>query len=155
MIERNRQKPQSTLGPRAKLGRRAYLVGSAGFVVVGLLHTVTHLLALTGTELERRFAELGDIEVSGTIATSWDLFQGVSWLMGSFSIALGLVSLNAINAAGGRPPLGVCLVNIAMLATIAVVGAAHLGPLQIYGGIFGITMFGLAALGGPKPLVAG
>lgn len=155
VTEENRPESKRALGVQAKLGRRAYLVGSVGFVVVGLLHTVTHLLELTGPELEQRFNELGDIEVSGTIATSWDLFQGVSSLMGLFSIALGLVSLNAINASGGRPPIGVCLANITMLAAIAAVGVAHLGPLQLYGGIFGITMFALAAIGGRKPSFGG
>ena len=51
----------------------------------------------------------------------------------------------AIKAAEGRPPIGARLTNIATLAMIAVVGAAHLGPLQIYGGIFGVAMFAIAA----------
>jgi len=120
-------------------------VGSVGFIAVGALHTATHAFELSGPDLQQRFDELGGVEVSGTVATSWDLFQGVSWLMGLFSIALGLVSLSAIRAASGRPPLGVCLANIGMLAAIGVVGLAHLGALQVYGGIFGMTMFAIAA----------
>lgn len=134
--------------PRGKFGRRTYVVGSIGFVFVGALHTVVHFAELAGAGLEQRFDELGDIEVNGTIARSWDLFQGVSWLMGLFSIALGLASLSALRAARGRPPLGVCLTNMAMLAAIVVVGVAHLGALQIYGGLFGMTMFAIAAVAG-------
>lgn len=131
----------------SKLGNRTFHIGSIGFIAVGALHTVTHYLELSGTDLQRRFDELGDIAVSGTMATSWDLFQGVSWLMGLFSITLGAVNLSAIRAAGGRPPLGACLASLAMLAMVVVVGVAHLGPLQVYGGIFGMTMFAVAAAG--------
>lgn len=137
--------PQSR---RAKLGRRTFVVGSVGFVLVGALHTAVHFGELAGEELEQRFNELGDIEVNGTIATSWNLFQGVSWLMGLFSIALGLASLSALRAAQGRPPLGTCLTNMAMLGAVVVVGVAHLGPLQIYGGLFGMAMFAIAAVAG-------
>lgn len=152
--EQNRPEQSGSPGRLNKLGQRTYLVGSIGFVVVGLLHTVTHGLELTGAELEQRFADLGNIDVSGTLSTSWDLFQGVSWLMGLFSIALGLLSLSAISAAGGRPPLAACVVNISMLAMIVVIGAAHLGPLQIYGGMFGITMFTVAAIGARGSIAA-
>lgn len=148
MTNRNDQGVKGPQRPQGTFGRRTYVVGSVGFVFVGALHTAVHFAELAGADLEQRFDELGDIEVNGTIARSWDLFQGVSWLMGLFSIALGLVSLNALRAAQGRPPLGICLINMAMLGAIVVVGVAHLGPLQIYGGLFGMTMFGIAAVAG-------
>ena len=149
-IERIQPGLQTLLQSSTKIRRRAYMAGSVGFIAVGALHTVTHLLDLKGSDLEARFMELGNIKVSGTLATSWDLFQGISWLMGLFSFTLGVVNMSALKAAGGTPPLGICMANIAMLGAIAVVGNAHLGPLQVYGGIFGMTMFAIAALGGRR-----
>lgn len=41
------------------------------------------------------------------------------------------------------PSIFVALANILMLTAIIAVGAAYLGPLQVYGGLFGIACFGV------------
>lgn len=128
-----------------KLASRTYRVGSIGFIAIGALHTYAHLSELAGDELKERFDDMGTILVQGTDAAAWDLFQGISLLMGFFSVILGVANLAAQRAAG-RPPVGVSLANMAMLASIAVIGMLYLGPLQVYGGMFGIAMFAMPVI---------
>lgn len=137
---------------RTGLARKAFAVGSMGFIFIGGLHTVVHLMDLAGPDLQRRFTEFGAIEVSGQSTASWDLFQGISLLMGLFSVAVGLIDLSAlrVTAENELPPVGVAVANMLMLTAIVLVGAAYLGPIQIYGGMFGITVFGI----GPAVAIA-
>ena len=130
---------------RMRLARRAFIAGSIGFVFIGGLHTVVHLIDLAGPELEARFQRLGTIDVSGESVRSWDLFQGISLLMGLFSMTIGLIDLGALRSTGPDqlPPVPVAVANITMLMAIIAVGAAYLGPLQVYGGLFGIACFGV------------
>lgn len=122
--------------------RRCYITGSIAFIFVGLLHTTTHLLELSGKPLEQRFLVMGNIDVSGQSVASWNLFQGISLLMGLFSIAIGFGALGGLRAArSGHPPVATAATNVATLLAIMLIGALHLGPLQIWGGVFGITMF--------------
>lgn len=128
-----------------KLARHTFRIGSIGFIAIGALHTYVHLTELAGDELQGRFDQMGDIMVQGGNTAAWDLFQGLSLLMGFFSIILGITNLAAQRAAG-RPPVGVSLANVAMLGSIVIIGVLHLGPLQVYGGMFGITMFAIPVI---------
>jgi len=133
----------------SRLGRGTYTVGSVIFVLIGALHTVTHLTELSTPELEARFAAMGDIEVSAQTVTSWDLWQGTSLLMGFFGAALGLANLGALwSSRDRRPPVVNCLTTIAMLGIVTWVGWAYLGPLQLFGGPFGIVLFTIALVAG-------
>lgn len=134
--------------------RTTYLIGSVGFIAIGALHSVTHALELAGSTLEARFDELGSIRVSAQDVTSWDLFQGTSILMGLFSITIGLSAIGALRSvrADDPPPRGPALANIAALVGVIAVGVAHLGPLQIWGGLFGLSMFSPAAFRRSAPV---
>lgn len=125
-----------------RLPRRAYQAGSIGSLFIGALHTFVHQTELAGPELQSRFAQMGDIAVSGGMTPSWDLFQALSLLMGFFAMTIGAVNLGALRASG-RPPLEICVANIAMLIGVIAIGYAYLGPMQVYGGYFGITMFAI------------
>lgn len=135
-----------------KRARTTYIAGSIGFLFIGALHTTVHLAELAGTVLESRFRELGTIDVNGTTAESWDLFQGTSLLMGFFSIALGFVDLGALQAVGrdALPPVLVAVANVIMLGSIVAIGALYLGPLQVYGGLFGIALFTVTIVAGVR-----
>ena len=133
---------QTFRGPRA-----TYIAGCLAFIAIGALHTYVHATQLFGAELQGRFDAMGSIDVSGTTTASWDLFQGVSWLMGFFAIALGLANLGALRR-GERPPTLNCVATIVMLASITIIGWAYLGPMQLFGGPFGIGLFGYSLLGG-------
>jgi len=124
------------------VARRLYLAGSIGAIFVGGLHTFVHFTELNGDELKARFDQMGEIFVSGDNVASWDLFQAMSLLFGLFTLTLGVVSIFALLAARDRrPPLGICVANIAVLVCVVIVGVMYLGPRQVYGGIAGIVAF--------------
>lgn len=128
-----------------RMARRFFTIGSVGFIVIGALHTVVHLMQLSGPQLEMALRTVGGVPVMGAPAEMWDLWQGVSLLMGLFSMALGASNLAGLHAAPAEafPARGVCAVNVAMLACVTLVGTLFLGPLQVLGGPFGMLMFGL------------
>ncbi|MEM8617712.1 MAG: hypothetical protein AAGF20_12370, partial [Pseudomonadota bacterium] len=86
------------------IARLAFAIGAMAFILIGVLHTYVHLAELSGPDLESRFAELGDIDLQGQMSRSWDLFQGLSLLMGFFSTTLGCVLL-ALLLSGERKAL--------------------------------------------------
>lgn len=135
------------------------MVGSVAFVVIGALHTFVHVSELSGAQLEARFELVGTVAVGQDRAEAWDLFQGISLLMGAFSMALGGTNLAALLAgpADALPPAGICASSVAMLACIGVVGFIYLGPLQAVGGPVGMLLFGLPIaarwIHGPRPRV--
>lgn len=135
----------------SKLGRSTYIIGSVIFMLIGILHTVTHLTELSSPELEERYRAFGDIETSGQTVASWDLWQGTSLLMGFFAIAVGLANLGALRSSGDRrPPVVNCLATMILLGTIGWIGWAYLGPLQLIGAPFGIMLFATALLAGRR-----
>ncbi len=136
------------MGPRTAL---SYAAGSVGFLFIGALHSAVHLAQLSGDGLEERFRNLGTIAVSGQTPESWDLFQGTSLLMGVFSIAIGSINLGTLRSIGRDqpPPPLVGLANMATLAAIIAVGARHLGPIQFYGGLAGLCLFGIGVAANP------
>ncbi len=134
----------------ARVGRATFLIGSITFVVIGIAHTLTQFTTLSSPEVQAAYRAGGAIEVSGRSVDGWDLFAGVSVLMGLYAItigATGLVALATTGRADVLPPPGHSAITVITLAAIAVVGAILLGPLQLVGGLAGIALFGL-------PLVA-
>ena len=127
------------------LSRTLFLVGSIGFVTIGVLHTFVHLTELSTEALKLRFDAFGAIEVQGASTSSWDLFQGTSLLMGFFSLCFGLVLLahwSSLSKQTGPNPL-ICLSALLMLLFIVGIGFVYLTSFQVYGGLFGILCFGL------------
>lgn len=127
------------------IGRRSYIAASVTFIMIGLLHTYVQLTDMSATKIEADLDAIGMVD--GIDATALDLWHGIGLLMGFFSICVGANNLAALRAAAnGRPPVGVCINNMAMLAAITVVGALYLGPTQMFGGPVGILAFGIAGL---------
>ncbi|MEM1377083.1 MAG: hypothetical protein AAGG69_06810 [Pseudomonadota bacterium] len=127
------------------VARISFIIGSTGFVFIGLLHTYVHFQALAGDDLFKRFTAVGTVRIGSMDAAVWGLFQGTSILMGFFSLALGLVLLAYCfgRERGQGMHTSICAITIAMLGAIIIVGSVHLSMLQVYGGIFGIFCFGL------------
>lgn len=135
------------------LSRATFAIGSVAFVFIGLMHSFVHLTELSGADLGARFQRVGPIDLQGGQVLAWDLFQGMSLVMGFFSCVLGVVLLGAILgtprdqvphwAIGGAA----CLVQ----AGIAVVGAHCLSSFQVIGGGMGIICFGVPILARPWP----
>lgn len=124
------------------IGRRTYSAGSVAFLCIGAAHTLTQFTTLSTELVKAQLRMGGDIHVNGEIVDAWHLFAGTSLLMGLFSIAIGLLNLAALRAIGRPDPL-VCLVNIATVAGVGLVGAVRLSWLQLYGGALGIVLFGV------------
>ena len=126
-----------------KLARLLFLVGALTFIGIGAMHSFVHVTELSGAGLEGRFDQLGPVLLQGDEVRAWDLFQGLSLLMGAFSIALGLVLLGCW--LGSRPrALPHPLVPLAVLAQLLVimgVGWLYLSPFQVIGGAVGLALF--------------
>ncbi|MEM9852905.1 MAG: hypothetical protein AAF841_00505 [Pseudomonadota bacterium] len=122
-----------------RLARALYIFVAVAFVFIGLLHTQVHFADLASPALEARFDAVGPVLLQETQVRAWDLFQGVSLLMGFFSAALGLTLIAALITAGrgALPHTTLFLPVIAQLIAIAVIGALYLSPFQLIGGIVG------------------
>ncbi len=123
-----------------RYGRFTFKIGSITFIAIGALHTWTQATSLAAAGIRSDLEAIGIVE--GIDAQAWDLWQGIGFLMGLFSMALGLSNLAGLQ---GRiddyPAVGVCAVNVAMLAGITAIGAVYLGPIQLVGGPIGIVLF--------------
>ncbi len=133
----------------ARVGRATFRIGSITFIVIGIAHTLTQFTTLSSPQVQEAYRAGGPIEVSGQSVDGWDLFAGVSILMGLYAItigATGLVALATTARVDRLPPAGHSAINVVTLAAIATVGATLLGPLQLVGGLAGIVLFGLPLL---------
>ncbi|MEL6572454.1 MAG: hypothetical protein AAFQ64_12385 [Pseudomonadota bacterium] len=123
----------------------SFTIGATGFVFIGLLHTYVHVTELMDADLRELFTVVDSITVNGVETSLWDLFQGVSLLMGFFSVALGGVLLASLGSLSKRdaPSRAICLVTLAMLFSIMTMGWVYLSNMQIIGGAFGLICFGI------------
>lgn len=145
LSDRNQSIHQTSAGPD-RLARRLYITGSVVFILVGLAHTATQLTTLSEPKVRAAYRAGGLIEVNGATIDGWELFAGTSLLMGFYGVAFGaanLVTLYRGRGNGGLPPAGTCIVSLAMLAGVTLVGVLHLGLQQILGGAFGLVLFGV------------
>lgn len=146
LSDRNQQQGVDPASGVDRWGRGLFIAGSLVFIAVGLTHTATQFTTLSGETVRTAYRAGGPIALNTGDIDGWDLFAGVSVLMGLYAIALGvanLVALRAADRADGLPPAGTCAVNLAMLVAIGLVGIAYLGPLQIVGGLVGLVLFGV------------
>ncbi len=131
-----------------RTARRTYIAGSITFILIGVLHTLTQFTELSTPEVADAFTSIGTIPVSGQEPAAWDLFRGTSYLMGFFSLAIGCDNLATLRTVGrdALPPLAICITMVFTLIGVATMGVLFLGPLQLYGGLAGVVMFGLPLL---------
>ncbi len=125
------------------VSRTAFIVGALAFLAIGALHTQVHFAGLSGTGLATRFRAIGPVALGGDEVSPWDLFQGVSLLMGFFSAALGLVLIGiwAEYRRGITPHPLVSAAVIVQLVAIAGVGVLYLSNFQTVGGTIGVALF--------------
>ncbi len=120
-----------------------YLIGSAMFILIGMLHTFVHFKGLVIKEVEDKISNVGYIKVGGHPASVWKMWQGMSLLFGVF---MGILGLNNILAIGGRayPPLSITLVMMVVLLLVIYSGKKYFTNMQVYGGIVGLLIFGIS-----------
>lgn len=131
-----------------KLGRITFLVGAIAFVFIGAMHSFVHLTELSGADLAERFDAIGPVLLQGKEERAWDLFQGLSLLMGFFSIAFGIALIGSLwqTQADTVPHALISLSALILLASIIAVGALYLSSFQVYGGLAGLVCFGIPLL---------
>ncbi|MEM1032095.1 MAG: hypothetical protein AAF928_10885 [Myxococcota bacterium] len=131
-------------------GRVLFAAASAAFVAIGILHIFVHLRELSTESLASDLIAVGPVPLGESTVSMWRLWQGVSLLMGAFSVALGCVDLAALRltAPDRPPPTSVAMLNVAMLTVIAGVGVMYLGPIQAIGAPIGMACFVAAVLVG-------
>lgn len=119
------------------------------FIFIGAMHSYVHFTQMSGEELKLAFDAIGIVNVAGDQAAAWNLWQGLSILMGFFSIALGAVNLAALYAHPKTtfPSITICAINILMLCVVFFTGYIYLGPIQMFGAPAGWLMFGFSAFG--------
>jgi len=83
-----------------------------------------------------------DLVVTGVESNIWDLWQGMSLMMGLLLIVIGLMSVAVIvNLRKGEyPPLNISVIIILMLLAVVYSGVNYFGEAQVYGGITGILI---------------
>ncbi|MCH2093714.1 MAG: hypothetical protein MK160_01195 [Rhodobacteraceae bacterium] len=130
-----------------RLSRRTFAAGSIAFIVIGIMHTYVHFAELAGDDLRARFLGIGPVALQGSAVSAWDLFQGISLLMGFFSTALGLILLAILIQVPRThvPHWFISLTTCVILLAISIVGALFLSNFQLIGGLIGILCFGLPA----------
>lgn len=132
-----------------------WIIGGCGlaFIGIGLMHPFVHINELSGPDLRTRFDSIGPIALQGNQERAWDLFQGISLLMGVFSMTIGALLLVVLRATpkGQVPSAGVSLITIVTLFAVLWVGAVYLSALQVVGGGTGALLLLLPLVHSLRP----
>jgi len=123
-----------------KLSKGLFLFNGITSILIGLTHTYAHYAELVSDDIKRTLDK--EIVVMGTESNIWDLWQGMSLMMGILLIIVGLImTMTILNLKKiESPPINISLIFILMLITVVYSGINYFGTAQIYGGIFGIIV---------------
>ena len=123
-----------------KLSRGLFLLNGITSILIGVTHTYAHYAELVSDDIRRRLDK--EIVVMGSDSNIWDLWQGMSLMMGILLIIVGLMMVMTIwNLKKAQyPPLNISLIFILMLITVVYSGVNYFGTAQVYGGIAGIVL---------------
>jgi len=123
-----------------KLARVLYGMNSITCIFIGVLHTYAHYNELATDVIKELLNH--NITVTGQEANIWQLWQGMSIMMGVLLIFVGLLHLLLLSKVKREnyPSIGGSILMILMLLSIMYVWNLHEGPWQVYGGAFGILL---------------
>ncbi len=123
-----------------KIAKGLYLINSITSIFIGLLHTNAHFTELVTEQLKEKLNH--PIVVTGVESNIWDLWQGMSFMMGILLIIVGLLHLVILKGVDEKsyPPIGGSLVMILMLLFVIYSGFSFFGSMQIYGGSTGLIL---------------
>lgn len=125
-----------------RLAKVLYTINSITCIFIGLLHTHAHYTSLVSEELAEVMNHT--VLVTGTDANVYNLWQGMSLMMGLLLIIVGLSHLLILKqlAKNDFPPIGGSLILILMLVFVIYAGYHFFGGWQVYGGGMGILLQG-------------
>ena len=123
-----------------KLAKISYGINGATCVFIGILHTVAHYSDLDTPHIKALLNP--PIVVSGTASNIWDLWLGMSLMMGYLLMIIGMLHLSILikTRKNSYPPLEASIIMILMLLGVIYTGYYFFGSWQIYGGITGIFL---------------
>ena len=123
-----------------KLAKGLYGMNSIANMFIGVMHTLAHFKDLTTTDIQNHLAH--DTVVSGIDSNIYDLWQGMSLMMGGNLFFIGVLHLYILIRTPkiDYPPIGGSVIMIVMLALVIIVGNAYFSQWQVYGGIVGIVV---------------
>ncbi len=122
------------------LAKLLYGANAVTCIFIGVMHTVAHYADLKTENIKTLLNH--KIPVSGTEAYIWDLWQGMSLMMGFLLIVIGILHLSIIQRIkkAEYPPISGSLIMIFMLVGVIYAGVNFFDKWQVYGGIFGILV---------------
>lgn len=123
-----------------RLSKILYTINSITCIFIGLLHTHAHYTSLVSADLSEMMNHT--VVVTGMETNVYNLWQGMSLMMGLLLIIVGLSHLLIINKTGkdAFPPIGGSLILILMLVFVIYAGYNFFGGWQVYGGAMGILL---------------
>lgn len=123
-----------------KLAKTLYTINSITCIFIGLMHTNAHFQDLVTAEVAGLLNH--EIVVSGINSNIYDLWQGMSLMMGLLLIIIGLLHLLIIRRLEGNeyPPIEGSLIMILMLDFVIYTGYYFFSSWQVYGGVVGIII---------------
>ncbi len=128
------------------LSKGLFVLNGITSIIIGLTHTYAHYNELISSEINKLLDK--DIVVMDTESNIWDLWQGMSLMMGILLIIVGAISVAVIwNLKKGEfPPVNISVIVILMLLAVVYSGIMFFGEAQLYGGIVGIIVQSLSIL---------
>lgn len=123
-----------------KLAKILYTINSTTCIFIGLLHTHAHYKELVTNELKNLMDH--EIVVTGIATNVFQLWQGMSLMMGLLLIIIGLSHLLILKELTKEqyPPVGGSMIMILMLIFVMFAGYHYFGGWQVYGGGAGLVV---------------
>ena len=123
-----------------KTAKRLYGFNSITTIFIGALHTMAHYQDLSTAKIQTLLDHT--IVVTGLEASIWNLWQGMSLMMGLLLIIVGLLHLVILNdlEKESYPPIGGSLVMILMLIFVFYAGLNFFSSWQVIGASIGLVL---------------
>lgn len=123
-----------------RLAKTLYTINSITCIFIGLLHTSAHYNNLVTDELKTMMDHT--VVVTGMEANVFNLWQGMSLMMGLLLIIVGLSHLLMLKQFEEKafPPIGGSLILMLMLIFVMYTGYNFFGGWQVYGGGAGLIL---------------
>lgn len=123
-----------------KLSKALYGMNAVTNIFIAVMHTMAHFKELVTDEIQNHLNH--DIVVTGIESNVYDLWQGMSLMMGFNLFFIGVLHLYILlrTPKTAYPPIGGSIIMILMLMVVVVIGNAYFSQWQVYGGIIGIAV---------------
>jgi len=129
---------------RIKLSKGLFLLNGVTSILIGLLHTYAHFDELVTPAVKSTLDK--PLVVMGADSNIWNLWQGMSFMMGHSFVLFGITHL-VIGLRLNKdecPPIPFIILMMISCAGAVYTGYYFFGPAQLYGGLFGILCLAIS-----------